>query len=436
MTLTRQHHLTVVVEKMFIYFILLQPALDVLAYVNVPFSTPLRGLAMAAGIVYICLLPQTKTKKAALFYVTALGLFMLVHVITNAMVKEPFNLSLELTYMIKTIFFIVLLIVYVLGIPSITKQTNWQQVIQLMVLVNMTFIAAVMLLANLTGTGHRSYGALAKEGHSGWFFSGNELSAILGMGFGIVILYWLQKKSRRVKILLLPVIGLIIWAMLTIGTKVSFGSVLVVLGTALVLFLMKAVTDKYHWFHVIMLSAILAGTLLITPTTPIGHNLNLSFSTGMTEQPEEVNPVEEGETTRALLSGRKDFLYAAASQYREASVLQQLFGLGFGGNYEESPKLIEMDFLDWYFNFGLVGFTLFMLPLALIGWRIFKTLMRRPRFIFNESTVLAGVSVCLGLGSAFVAGHILSSPAASIYLALLIGYLYTLSAQPLIKNGV
>src|SRR5699024_10579036 len=240
---------------------------------------------------------------------------------------------------------------------------KWQQIIQLSVLINVMFIAVVMLLANLTGSGHKSYNALAKEGHSGWFFSANELSIILGMGVSIMILYMVQKRKLLDKALLVPAIGLVIWAMLTVGTKVSFGSIIIVLAISIILFIIKAIYHKRYWLNAIILSGFLAATILMTPSSPVGNNLGLTFGTDIINQGNRPADVENDETNKQqtgqrLLSGREDFLHSIKAQYQEAPLSQKWFGMGYGGNYTVTPKLIEMDFWDWYFNFGIAGFVL------------------------------------------------------------------------------
>ncbi|MBP1948788.1 O-antigen ligase family protein [Virgibacillus litoralis] len=421
-------------EKLFIYFILLQPALDILAYFNIPISIILRVVAMGMGFIYILILPGDKERKVALIYIITLSLFMVIHFTNNLRVKEQFMMSLEITYIIKSVFFVELLIVYVFVIRSFSLKGNWQRIIQLYIFINMVSIAAVMLLAGLSDTAKRSYGALAKEGHSGWFFSGNELSVILGMGFSMMVLYMINQKSRLKKAQLLPFIGLVIWAMLTIGTKVSFGSIIIVLGISILVLIPKIVRNKKDWFNVITLSALLAATILITPSTSIGNNLSFSFGIDFTNQENRPSAMEEdheneGQLQQNLLSGRSDFLNNIKKQYREAPLSQKLFGMGFGSNYVVSPKLIEMDFLDWYYNFGLIGFVLLMLPLIYIGYHILINIFNYHLKKINLVIVLVGLSVSLGLGSAMIAGHVLSSPASSIYLGIFIAYLFALAKQ-------
>ncbi|WP_164667627.1 O-antigen ligase family protein [Virgibacillus doumboii] len=414
-------------ESAFIYFLLLQPILDVLAYFDIPVSIVIRVLAMGAGFIYTLLLPDKKGKKTVLIYFLILGLFMGINLINNYIVKYQFIITSELTYIIKTVFFMELLIVYLFVIRSFSAKENWQKIIQQCVFINMAFISGVMLLASLTDTAKRSYGSLAKEGHTGWFFSANELSIILGMGFSMMILYMVQKKSQVTKVQLLPFIGLTIWAMLTVGTKVSFGSIIIVLTAAILILIIKR-----SWVNFTTLAAMLAATIFITPSTPVGNNLHLTFGLDITNQQNvtpdtETTPEEQMQIDQKILSGRSDFLKNIMKQYKEAPISQKLFGMGHGGNYTNSPKLIEMDFLDWYFSFGVIGFVLLMLPLIYIGYRILINLFKYHIRKISVPIIFTGLSVCLGLGSAFVAGHVLSSPASGIYLAIFIGYLFVLT---------
>src|SRR5699024_5746555 len=109
----------------------------------------------------------------------------------------------------------------------------------------------------------------------------------------------------------LPVIGLIIWAMLMIGTKVSFGSVLIVLGISISVFILKAIHNSKNWFNLGVLTVLLAAAIAIAPITPIGNNLDLTFGTNIAKQeksPADVDADGKKQAAQQLLSGRKDFL--------------------------------------------------------------------------------------------------------------------------------
>ncbi|MFD1037142.1 O-antigen ligase family protein [Virgibacillus byunsanensis] len=432
--LQKNHKVTSKIETMLIYFLLLQPVLDVMAYFNIPVSIVFRVLAMGVGFIYILLQPNTRLKRLSIMYIAVLALFMATHFMINYMMKIQFTASLEMTYMIKTVFFVELLIVYLFVMKSFSIRESWQRIVQVCIFINMAIIGVVMLVASLTNTGKRSYGSLAKEGHSGWFFSGNELSVILAMGFSVMILYFVNRKTVRHKITLLPIIGLVIWAMLTVGTKVSFGAVIIVLGVAILLSILEVIRRKKDVLNVTILSTLLLVTIVVTPSSPIGNNLNLTFGLNFTNEEngsfiDEEDQLEAKQLQQDLLSGRNDFLNNVKEQYGKAPLSQKVFGMGIGGNYVDAPKLIEMDGLDWYYNFGFLGFVLLILPLVYIGYHILATILKTRLNILNVSIIFVGLSICLGLGSALVAGHVLSSPASGIYLATLIGYLYVITKQ-------
>ncbi len=423
------------VEAYFILYILLQPVLDLTAFLGLPLSEPIRILSMILGGVYIGLTKNAKAKKYAIGYIVALAIIMLAGFINNVIFKDPFSLSIELVYIFKTVYFIMMLITYYFVFRSLSRQTNWQYAVQKYVFVSMSIIGVVMVLASLTDTGKSSYEALAKEGNSGWFFSANELSAILGMGFAIMILYFMQKSYIKKKLLFIPLILSAIWGILTVGTKVGLGSLLLSLGVASLIAFFDA-WKKKQWLNAILLPLLLIVTIAAVPSTAIGNNLGFAISQVQKIGQNDDVPSEEGgiETSpnradqgKVLLSGRNDFLKNVEGQYERANVSQKVLGMGRGGNYEETPKLIEMDFIDWFFNFGLLGFLILIIPILYFSVSILKHLIVSRFKTFNSETILVGLSVGLGLGTAFMAGHVLSSPASGIYLAILLAYLYRLT---------
>ncbi|WP_407269352.1 O-antigen ligase family protein [Radiobacillus sp. PE A8.2] len=446
------------IELFFITYILIQPVLDVFAYLNLPISELFRMLAMVIGLLYILLLPNKKLRSYVSIYLGLLVVFLGIHFIINLMVKEPFLFSSEVIYIIKTAYFIEMLIVYILLIQSMSKRLNWQYIIQRNVFISMSIIGIVMVLATLTGTGQKSYDSLAKSGHSGWFFSGNDLSAILAMGIGFMILYMLRKEQLTKKLILLPFIMITLWATMMIGTKVSFGGAFIALTIALIVSIIAVFIDKKkNLLNIAIILPLLTMVLLLMPITPIGQNLNLTFDTinSLDERTPEVNEEDDepnneeydsineddqynndetdtvnDDKTSVILSGRSNFVSNLKHQYQIAPTTQKVFGMGLGGNYKTEPKSAEMDLFDWFFSFGIIGFILLMLPLIIIGYLILRNIVLSIiRRSFDINILIIGIAVCLGLGTSIIAGHVFSSPASSIYLAIAIGYLYAISAR-------
>lgn len=443
------------IEKFFLTFILVQPFLDLTSYIGSPVSNIIRVLAMIIGLIYLLGYPAKRVQIIGSIYVIMIGTFMIINVINNYLVKEPFLLVEELTYNVKSAFVIEMLIVYLAVFLSIRIKENWENIIQKYIFINMTIISLVMILATLLGSGKRSYGSLVKEGHSGWFFSANELSAILGLGFGIMIIYLLKKETIKKKIILLPGVLLTVWSMMMIGTKVGLGAVILVLGVAFIVFLVRSIVTKSQWINVGILCLISLLTFIYVPYSPVGNNLNFTLIApeinNAEENPEDISDEQNfitddvpdvdninkpggtkknhavNDIANRVLSGRGDFFSYTVQQYREADLSQKLFGMGPGGNYEKNPKLIEMDYFDWFFSYGIIGFILLIAPLLFTILVIVKRLFKYKFRQISPTFVGVAVAVGLGLGISLFAGHILLNPASGIYLSLLLSYLYVLS---------
>lgn len=157
-------------EKLFLILIVFQPILDVLAYFDVPLSVLFRPLTLVLGFCYLWLLEDKRAKIISILYIILLGIFMLLNLVNNYIIKENFVLFDEVNYIIRTVYFIELLIVYFFVFQSVKKTLNWEMKIIRYVFYGMTIIGIVMLIATITETGKRSYGALDKLGHSGGSF--------------------------------------------------------------------------------------------------------------------------------------------------------------------------------------------------------------------------------------------------------------------------
>ena len=76
---------------------------------------------------------------------------------------------------------------------------------------------------------------------------------------------------------------------------------------------------------------------------------------------------EKEETQALIFSGRQLFEQMYKDFYNEAPMSQKLLGMGYAGNYKEQPKLIERDFHDWFYSFGIIGFILLVIPFLYFG---------------------------------------------------------------------
>src|SRR5699024_9558966 len=93
------------------------------------------------------------------------------------------------------------------------------------------------------------------------------------------------------------------------------------------------------------------------------------------------------------------------------------------GNYEQSPKLVERDFHDIFFQFGILGTILLLAPFIYYAINILSAIFLRRSLYVNVKYILLFTSIILGLAISFTGGHIFFSPAVSTYLSFVLAYL-------------
>ncbi|MFJ7934361.1 O-antigen ligase family protein [Sporosarcina sp. NPDC096371] len=455
-------------------FIILQPVIDVLTtasilFIDLPLTVGvLIRLAylgiMAAWIVYAA----TKSKRAKLYllYLVGFAVLVVVNFVTGMMVKKPFFIVEELTFYTKAVYFHVLFFGFLLLIESLAKNGSdtKKQLVNYFLLAS-GIISAVFVIAQLTGTSLANY-ARSKEGWTGWFYAGNEIGAAMAILLPITALYATSKTTSLKKSVIihwLPFIFLSL-SMLALGTKVGYGGILIVLlsiicGSVIMLMWKKKDEEKKVLKANALVSGVLIGALaLTTPFTPVFGNmfahldiLGISFKKPPVEYnalgEEIVVPEDEGpkitakELENLVFSSREQYAADYKVQFADAPLIQQLFGMGFAGNYDHPEphkplKMIEMDFHDWFYAFGILGFLYMMAPIIYFAVKYVWQFIRNFKETFNYFGILTGVAFLIGMGISFTAGHVLTAPSVSIYLAFLFAVLVVVSRDTRLEKRV
>ena len=446
-------------------FIIISPLIDVMTTASILFiDLPITvGIiirlaylgAMAAWIVYAA----TKSKRARLYllYLTGFAVLVVINFVTGMVVKEPFFIVEELTFYTKVVYFHVLFFGFLLLLEALAKNGSdtKKQLVNYFLLASGT-ISFVFVVAQLTGTSLANY-ARSKEGWTGWFYAGNEIGASMAILLPITALYATTKTTSLKKGIIihwLPFFFLSL-SMLALGTKVGYGGILIVLLSILVgSFIMLLMKKKDEEKKVIKANALVSGVLLgalalTTPFTPVFGNmfahfdiLGISFEKKPIEfdefgeeivDPEDEEPILTAEQLENLVfSSREQYALDYKEQFSEAPLIQQLFGMGYAGNYEQPTKqkplkMIEMDFHDWFYAFGIIGFLYMMAPIIYFAVRYVLQFIKHFKTTFNYFGILTGVAFLIGIGISYTAGHVLTAPSVSIYLAFLFAVLVVIS---------
>jgi hypothetical protein len=427
-------------EEFILFFILLQPLIDLLTTlsvsvlkINLTVGVFIRFLVMVLGIVYILWANRNDHKKNAI-YIIFLGFFFFFNVLNNMAVKYPISLGAEVKLISKVLYASVILIVFITLFRGHKDKDKLYEKINKNILISMIIIGIVMVLSMVTGTGIKSYESI-KLGWQGWFFAGNELGGILAICFPIIVLIAIKKTNSWSDWKHWIPVVLSVFSLLLLGTKVGYLAPLVVLIIALIMTGIDALKKKEKkWVIPSFIGIIIVLFGLSTPFTPVVFNTNTHLSWVGIEQPDhgkhhkkkketKEKEIERAQVENLLLSGREQFLTQHEHYFAKAPISQKVLGMGYGGNYNKEPKMIEMDFYDLFYSFGYLGFLLILLPFFVLFIKIVINFFKDIKRNFTTSNVLIGTGIILGLGVAYTAGHVFTAPSVSIYLAVLFAYL-------------
>ncbi|PEW97670.1 hypothetical protein CN446_09640 [Bacillus cereus] len=466
-------------EHFLLFFIILQPVLDLLTSLsivllksNATVGILVRFLIMAVGGIYILIQAKEKENRKFLSYLILLAVVLGIGFINNKLVKNPIVLSEEVKFVAKALYIYIMLGSYILALKSLKKKVNISDKVRNSIVYSTLIINAIMVISISTSTDFGSYQWM-KVGSRGWFYAGNELGSILAIIFPIVVLYSIQKtKSMKHVLYWIPSL-LMIYSLIQVGTKVGMGSIGATLAAVIGIIVLQLLFDRknpnkrslvLNGLIAIVLLAGVVGTFKMTPLAQnMGiHNNYLSEQNvaqqdqkekeikekikkeekqHKVEKPEEKAKVEaevkkelEKEQKKEnqenlIFSGRQVYEERHKQFFKEAPTSQKLFGMGYAGNFkyneqkQPDPKLIEMDFHDWFYDFGIIGFALMMIPFIYYGLRILIAFVTRFKEIFNVKYGMISASLVLALGIAYIAGHILTAPGVGIYFVVVLAYL-------------
>ena len=467
-------------EHFLLFFIILQPVLDLLTSLSIVLLKSsatvgilVRFLIMAVGGIYILIQAKEKENRKFLIYLILLAVVLGIGFINNTLVKNPIVLGEEVKFVAKALYIYIMLGSYILALKSLKKTVNISDKVRNSIVYSTLIINAIMVISISTSTDFGSYQWM-KVGSRGWFYAGNELGSILAIIFPIVVLYSIQKtKSVKHVLYWIPSL-LMIYSLIQVGTKVGMGSIGATLAAAIGIIVLQLLFDRKNpnkkslAINALIAFVLLAGVVGTFKKTPLAQNMGIHNNylseqnvaqqgqkekeikekikkeekqQHKVEKPEEKAKIEaevkkelEKEQKKEnqenlIFSGRQVYEERHKQFFKEAPTSQKLFGMGYAGNFkyneqkQPDPKLIEMDFHDWFYDFGIIGFALLMIPFVYYGLRILLAFITRFKEIFNIKYGMITASLVLALGIAYIAGHILTAPGVGIYFVVLLAYL-------------
>ncbi|HDR4593993.1 TPA: O-antigen ligase family protein [Bacillus cereus] len=434
-------------------FIVFQPILDLLTsfsiyvlHMSATVGIVVRFAFMLLALGYLLLHHKQQGAKKYILYLCLFGIVLAIGLVNNLMIKSPVSFGEEVKFIMKSVYPIVLLFGYIIALKELKNNEFAFHKIITYFLYATLILSISIITAMATGTDFPSY-PNSKIGSRGWFFAGNDLSSIFAIMFPIVVLYSVHKTTSFSKVYYWIPTVLAMYASIMIGTKVGYGAIVITLGIALFFLFIEYMMHRKkegkgftYLVNTIVAAFVLGGLLVLTPQTPIAKNMSIHLQIYeykksvqdekdrkegkvVKEEEHKQGELTDSEMKSLIYSDRDKFLKVYKQYYKEAPLSQKLFGMGYAGNYTTKMKLVEMDFHDLFFAFGIVGFLMYLLPLLYFGIKIFIRLITNFKKLFSVKHMLLASTLVLSLGIGFMSGHVLTAPAVSIFFVVILAYL-------------
>lgn len=396
-------------NTLLIIFILLQPILDLIT----GFGIHIWKVDITIGIIIrmLCLLIILYSvlfvykRKQNWFYYGILIVYGLLYILGIVIFKNGVGLFSEMQGLCRVFYFPVLLI----ALYSIKDEIKISKMTLMVVLV--TYLVCI-LVPNCLNLGFESY-EITKAGTLGFFNSANEISGIISLLTPIMIIIFVNNK----KLLPAVIISLIyLYVILTIGTKTPLLALGITIGFAYLWFIYKEIKIKRFkriGISLIALVVFAISIILVLPKTNFYKNIETHLNYLKLDSITEVFQEEEL-VDHFIFSQRLTFMKNRQQDYMEANTYQKLFGIGYLNGKKEA-KAVEMDYFDIYYSHGIVGFIIYF---GIYGYFFYLIMKERKRLDFEQYMLY--ISVLLSIFLSFFTGHIITAPAVSILVTVLL----------------
>lgn len=418
------------IQNFIIVFIILQPIIDIITGLSVEYFHPVVTIGIVIRTIFMAFLvllglikADKKYKLWMIGYYAILFIYMTVFLI-NSYINNGTNLIfLQVKGLIKNFY----LPIIIVSLIPIFKKYNIK--IDKKVL-NTTLIiyALTICICSFTNFSFPTYKERDKAGTVGLFYSGNEIGAILCI---LSPFLFVEFAKRKLKILDYLYLLLVIYAILQVGTKVPYFGLIILIMVIILACIVKGKIDKdkYLYKKAGIFFLLLISIYLVTGLTPVGDNLTKIYGdvfvvtkdtfAGTARPPKltEFDSFEQFKTT--TVSERNELLANNKEKFINANITSKILGIGFIDNYSDNIKelkLVEMDYYDIIFCNGILGTILFVVPNLIFA----VALIYYTKLDKTKITIEQIYSITIALIVALMAGHVLTAPAVSIYIAIIL----------------
>ena len=411
--------ITTNIEKIITVFIFLQPILDVLTAIsikkfniNLTIGSITRVIFLLFCIYYLVFLSKNYKKKNIIFLLL-LGIYFTSFTIITLVYKDINILPYEIKNTLNTFYLPITLISFL----EIFKEHKIKFKLKNIIITFSLYLIFIIIPA-ITNTSFLSY-SHSKLGTVGWFLSANAVGNILSFLLPLVIWYLIKIcKNTFIKIIIFITT---LYVFINMGTKVPILSLMIIAITNIIYFLILNIKKKnYKIVSISIIAVIMTSiiTIILIPKTTFYKNLEIHRKyLGIDNYTEILTNYDH--INNFIFSERLTFLSNTHESFKNSHLPEKILGIGYIENYntpKESTKTIEIDYVEIFYRQGIVGTILYFFVFVKVLIITLKKITNK----FNLLNIEYATSIILILLLSLFSGHILVTPAVSIYISLLL----------------
>ena len=456
----RSNRLTKALEKLFWFYLFLNPVLDIIngffisnalnvgildvEFVSTLGVTPslvIRMLFLCVFIFYIFVVGD----RSSILTAVPIGLAWILSMLSEYRWTGALSFFIDAQYMARFCYNVVILMVYTRVFARRWGYDGKDLLSTLDSIVTYTLIllSLSILIPAIFGLGYNTYAdRLGYRGNRGFFYAGNDVTAIIALLMPLSLAKLLRECCGCSKMIgeprapLFPALAAALSAnaMLMIGSKTAF---IALVFDFLAIFIYALLSGKrrrpamlkgFLRFFVIFLAIFLVLNLISCfqvrsqlakegELEPFRLSDIFKYGTlqAILESANATELIAENEGfENAMFNGRHIKLAEQFAQYRSGGILVWLFGLGRGSQ----KVIIEMDLFEVFCYYGIFGFAVMLWLLVKLAVEFFKSFVRR----FDLTAFALLLSLGLTVGYLVIAGHVLFSVTSGFYFSFTIVY--------------
>lgn len=445
-------------------FLILGPFIDISTSVternfNLDFSVGIlvRAFFIAFIVFYTFFISSYKYKKLSIIFIFGVFIYFLMYIANMYITKGISNILFEIKEAIK-VFFFPLSLVGILNYIG-TKKYETNPKLLFIIAIEYIFLLFVPAFFNI---GYESY-AQDKVGTIGWYFSGNEISAIYAILFVFIIFSYDYIKNKPFYFLL---VLFSLYTVMLIGTKIPAIATLISIAGFITIKIIRYLMEKKKIdLKLVGISAMLMFLCVITfISSPVLKNYdiykNYLISTREATDLVSAKPVEENipkqeekttnfenieenkkelplptendskltsnEVATIIHSGRMKSMAEIGEKFKNTKILNKLLGMGKLDLEDAKQNLCEIDYIDILFNYGYLGIILYFSPLVIIVVNMLRKLNtnRVKEIIKNNEICCYFIALIIAFVLCAIAGHTLVAPSVSILISVILCFAY------------